>query len=112
MKTIACLTLLFSLLLFSCASTPAPARTDAPTSPAAQGDGLSFETAVKITADNEGAGVAAEYEWLGAHYPGCKMIRQALATHEGKPFDILTIAAKTGEEMRIYFDISDFFGKW
>jgi hypothetical protein len=105
--------IVIGVLAAACASTasdPAPAQ---PPSPASEkNDGSSFETAVVIMEETEDKGVAAEYAWLKQRYPGYRMKRQSLATHDGKPFDIITIITASGEETSVYFDISRFFGKW
>lgn len=75
-------------------------------------DGSSFEKAIVINAANEMDGVPAEYEWLKSHYPGYKLKLQKLVMHNEKPYDLLTIITKKGEEKTIYFDISNFFGKF
>jgi hypothetical protein len=76
------------------------------------GKGTSFDDAVIINEKSEGAGVDAEYAWLKAKYPGYKLGSQALATHNGKHYDIMSITTVDGEDKKIYFDISNFFGKW
>ena len=73
--------------------------------------GESFEKAVVIQEKTESTGVAAEYKWIGKHYPGYKMIMQSLAYNDGKPYDIIKIKYK-GKTMNIYFDISNYFGKF
>jgi hypothetical protein len=80
--------------------------------PKSTDDGLSYETAIVITETSETKGVAAEYAWLREHYPGAKMNQQSLTTHDGKPYDILNIKTEQGKELDIYFDISNFFGKF
>lgn len=74
-------------------------------------DGSSYEKAIIITDTTETAGIKAEYKWLAQHYPGYKMKKQALSYHNGKPYDILYIKHK-GKKKKVYFDISNFFGKW
>jgi hypothetical protein len=75
-------------------------------------DGSSFEKAIVIKADNEIDGVTAEYDWLKSKYPGYKLNLQKLVMHNDKPYDLLTIITQKGEEKVIYFDISNFFGKF
>jgi hypothetical protein len=75
-------------------------------------DGSSFEKAIIITETNEEAGDAAEYKWLSEHYPGYLMGSQTLAEHEKRPYDILSFKTAAGVSKEIYFDISNFFGKW
>jgi hypothetical protein len=76
------------------------------------GDGLSCETRVVIRgATGSGTGVPAEYDWLKVKYPGYHMRKQALVQCAGKSADALEITSADGKDLRIYFDISDFFGK-
>ncbi|MFI5204033.1 MAG: hypothetical protein ACHQF2_06005 [Flavobacteriales bacterium] len=75
------------------------------------GDGSSYETAIYINETNEMSGVKAEYAWLNEHYPGYKRNMQSLANHNGKPYDIIKIKTAAGDDVTVYFDISNFFGK-
>ena len=74
-------------------------------------DGLSYETAIVITESGEGKGVAAEYAWIRNHYTGYTIKKQALTSHNKKPFDVITLALSDGKDLPLYFDISNFFGK-
>ena len=78
----------------------------------AKKDGSNYENAIVIKAKNETAGVAAEYKWLREKYPGHKLIQQSLSSEGKKHYDIMKIQTKDGEEKSIYFDITNFFGKW
>ncbi|MDH5379307.1 MAG: hypothetical protein OEW75_00545 [Cyclobacteriaceae bacterium] len=69
-------------------------------------DGMSFETAIIANS------IPEEYEWLKKNYPGSRVSMQALANHDGKPYDILTFKTSDGETKKAYFDISNFFGKF
>src|ERR1700759_3657461 len=73
-------------------------------------DGKSFETAIVIQEKSETPGVNAEYKWIRSHYSNYKVVQQSLATHQKKPFDIITIELADGSKQEIYFDISKFFG--
>ena len=75
-------------------------------------DGSSFDKAIIIADTTESAGISAEYRWLDYHYPGCKTGSQSLSYHNKKPFDILYIKTKNKESKEVYFDISNYFGKW
>ncbi len=75
-------------------------------------DGSSYETAIVIKEKNESTGVAAEYKWLKANYPGYTLSRQSLQHKNGKSYDVMDIVTKDGEEKKIYFDITGFFGKF
>ena len=74
--------------------------------------GQSFDTAVVIDAQDEFAGVQAEYDWVASNYPGSAVELQSLEFRDGRPFDILTLRARNGDQHVVYFDISSFFGVW
>jgi hypothetical protein len=71
---------------------------------------------VKISASSSSLGIAAEYAWIRYTYPGYSSTQQMLIDIKinGKklPCDLLVIKNKAGEVKHIYFEISDFFGKW
>jgi hypothetical protein len=75
-------------------------------------DGSSFENAIIIPEKSESKGVDAEYQWLRTNYPGYKSTGQSLNEHKGKNYDIIKIKTADGLEKSIYFDISNFFGKF
>jgi len=112
MKKIALISLI--VLGIACHSTKHAART--PTTGTEQSsstrDGSSYENAIVIQEKHEGPGVDAEYKWIREHYPGSKTLSQALTNKNGKPYDILTIQTADGTEKKVYFDISNFFGKF
>jgi hypothetical protein len=75
-------------------------------------DGSSFEKAVIINETSESTGDPAEYAWLALNYPGYIMNSQSLVYHNKHPYDILNFQTHEGVSKKIYFDISNFFGKW
>ena len=77
-----------------------------------EGDGSSCDQAVVIHADNESEGVRAEYAWLEQHYPGYQRKSQALIQCGERPADQLSIVTADGESIDVYFDISEYFGKF
>ena len=89
---------------------PAPS----PTAPSGRssGDGSSYATAIVIREKSETSGVAAEYQWIRVHYPGSKNGGQALVYNNKIPYDVLTITTEDGTKKDVYFDISNFFGKY
>jgi hypothetical protein len=98
--------------------TPAPAAETAPVPKAiakelASGDGKSKETAYVIYEKTEGPGVSKEYVIL--RFLGLKPLGQALIFDEksGKPYDMLTVLdPASGKESEVWFDISNYFGKF
>jgi hypothetical protein len=67
-------------------------------------DGSSPQAAIQV------GSVAKEYDWLRRHLPGFRLVVQGLIEFEGKPLDVLTVRAESGDERRVFFDISSFFG--
>lgn len=80
-------------------------------------DGSSVEKAVVVKAKTEKAGVSAEYEWVEKHY-GQRNVdwvvtQQQTLGVKGRNYDLLFIRlVATGKELKLYFDITDFFGKF
>jgi len=77
------------------------------------GDGSSMEKAVIIKgAKGSEDGIAAEYEWLAKKHRGYKTKQQALLNDKGRKYDMIAIATADGKEVEVYFDITEFFGKF
>ena len=79
---------------------------------AADRDGSSFEKAIIITETSERQGIDAEYAWIRKQYPGSKTAGQALTYRDKKPFDIIHIITADDKKLDVYFDISNFYGKF
>ena len=103
------LLLVFAVTLASCAS---PTPTTSPATAAATGAGSSYATAIVVPATNEISGVQWEYAYIRTHYPGSKFMYQALDSHGGKPYDIMTFETANGKQRVLYFDISRYFGRY
>jgi hypothetical protein len=78
----------------------------------AGGDGATQENAVVIQAKSSMVGVRAEHAWLAQHYPGFKLTSQSLIRNAGKTYDLLEIRTSEGQELKVHFDISAFYGKF
>lgn len=76
------------------------------------GDGSSLEKAIVIHGATEQTGVDAEYNYLGKHFPGYHQGKQSLISHENRRYDVLEFTTANGAKMTIYFDITEFFGKF
>ena len=80
-------------------------------------DGASIEKAVIVRgATYDLMGTAAEFFWLEREY-GSKDVDWKLLTHShgsfgGREIDTIEIEVKSGERTRVYFDITESFGKW
>jgi hypothetical protein len=99
-------------------ATPAPTATTAPAPTAAAGpvtfaggDGSSVAEAILVKGATEASGVAAEYQWLRDHLPGCRPERQVLLDVGGRRYDQLDVVMPNGERRSVFFDITEFFGK-
>ena len=75
------------------------------------GDGSSFEKAIVIKGGNEETGVHAEYAYLQRKYPGYRRGRQALLVKKKRAYDVLDFTTAAGAKKKVYFDITDFYGK-
>lgn len=77
------------------------------------GDGSSKEKAVVIKGTpNNAAGVRAESDWIRRNHPEWRKGRQSLMSDETRSYDRIEYTTPQGEIKTIYFDITDFFGKW
>jgi hypothetical protein len=112
----------FFLALAACATRPhspvpavrtdAAATTPAPTpAPSLLEEGSSVEAAVIVPPSSERAGVDWENEWIYAHYGRFRKKTVALASREGRRYDVLTVEVADHTERVIYFDITAFIGK-
>jgi len=115
MKTIVYL-FAFSIVFASCAShkkvVQGSTNATSTSAPTVSGDGSSFEKAVYITENQETPGIHAEYAWIREKYPNYKLKGQSLSNYKNKPYDIIHITTADGKDMDIYFDISNFYGKF
>jgi len=80
------------------------------------GDGTSFENAVIIKAKTTSEGISKEYMFISMFYGNrdkdWELIMQSLQEHNNKSFDVIEIKLKNGEVKEVFFDITNFFGKF
>ncbi|MFI5137447.1 MAG: hypothetical protein ACHQIM_06445 [Sphingobacteriales bacterium] len=95
----------------SCSSAKKTIQNSA-TASVAGNDGSSYEKAIVIHEDHETQGIHAEYAWLRDKYPGYKTKGQSLNYYKNKPYDIIHIIMSDNKETDVYFDISNFYGKF
>jgi len=69
-------------------------------------DGSSIKNAIKVKS------VSEEYQIVRKICPNCKMNSQALLSEGNKHYDLLKLTNEKGEEVKYYFDINSFYGKW
>ncbi len=65
-----------------------------------------------VGAESSFDGVPAEYDWIRERYPNAQLREQSVIDCGGRTVDKLTIATAEGEEVELFFDISDFYGKF
>ncbi len=73
--------------------------------------GQASSTAIVLPGvQHETEGVAAEYAYIRAHFPGCKPGTQALLSDKGKQYDSIQLSGPGCIEA-VFFDITAWFGK-
>lgn len=77
------------------------------------GDGSSMEKAVIITGAKDTAkGIRAENDYLGRKFRRHEKVSQLLMEENGKHYDVITLRDPKGKEIKVFFDITDFYGKF
>jgi hypothetical protein len=94
-----------------CSSAKKTVHSNAATSELAN-DGSSYDKAIIIHEDHERPGIDAEYAWILNKYPGYKNRGQSLSNYKSKPYDIIHITTTDDKQLDVYFDISNFYGKF
>ncbi len=70
-------------------------------------DGSTMEKAIKV------GSVEQEYKIVREKCSDCQIKSQSLTFNDkNQPFDIITLIKSNGEEVKYYFDIKSFFGKF
>ncbi len=93
--------------LYSCAT-----RQNTTSSTQSNRDGSSYEKAIIIKAKNEGEGIRSEYVIISKLHPNYKMKSQGTGSKNNKNYDTISIVTADGKEVTIYFDITNFYGKF
>ncbi len=70
-----------------------------------------MDKAVVVHAAGERAGVHAEYDYLGKHFPGYQKGDQSVLQNKQRVYDLLHFTTADGKKMAIYFDITEYYGK-
>jgi len=81
------------------------------------GDGSSFDKAIVVNADSEHIGGIQEMSVI-SHI--CHMEEEkkwektlhVLTEHKSKKYDVVSLKSHTGEEKKVFFDVSHYFGKY
>lgn len=127
MKKIICI-ILISLTLAGCKTAYVSSQSDKPLSNYSQkpdlskvtyegGDGKTMETAIIVKAANERDGIAAEYAYVATLYGQVRsnwnLVAQYSSSKNNKQYDVLKIKlTKNDQIVEIYFDITEFYGKF
>jgi hypothetical protein len=113
------------LVTVACSSRPSPGPVATPAAPPAEkkepprflapapyagGDGSTVDQAVQVLAVDENEGARLENEWIYGHFGRFRKNFGALASAEGRHYDVIRFELPDGSEHTIYFDITGFFG--
>jgi hypothetical protein len=93
------------------APSPRPVVTPAPAASPGIEEGASVEAAVLVPPMTEREGIEWENRWIYGHYGRFRKKTVALASREGRRYDVITVELADHSEKVLYFDITDFFGK-
>lgn len=74
-------------------------------------DQTSCQSAVRLTAVSHMEGVGKEYDYLRHNYPQYKILGQQLVDCEGKPTDVFVLQDSAGIKIKVFFDLSQYWGK-
>ena len=77
----------------------------------AGGNGTSLDDAIIISDCSHFEGVDQEYIVLKKRFGDYKLIKQSLIDERGKIYDLLEIKLEDGRKIKVYFEITDFFGR-
>ncbi|OFK87847.1 hypothetical protein HMPREF2796_06105 [Eikenella sp. HMSC071B05] len=75
-------------------------------------DGSSQERAVVIHENDTPRGIAAENRWIAQNMPGYRKIGQALIQGQNGIYDRISVVGPHGERKEVFFEISEFFGRY
>ncbi|MDE1145320.1 MAG: tetratricopeptide repeat protein [Azospirillaceae bacterium] len=79
--------------------------------PASKGQGDLLSDAIVLSGISDDAdGVKREYTTLGILYPGWKRVEQRLLQENGRKYDQMTLENGRQHRVRVYFDITDWYG--
>ena len=75
-------------------------------------DGSSQERAVVIHENDTPRGIAAENRWIAQNMPGYRKVGQALIQGQNGIYDRISVVGPHGERKEVFFEISEFFGRY
>ena len=89
-----------------------PHRSPAATQQQQRAEGSSKERAVVIHENDTPRGIAAENRWIAQNIPGYHKVGQALVQGQNGIYDRISVVGPNGERKEIFFEISEFFGRY
>jgi hypothetical protein len=75
-------------------------------------EGTSVAAPIVIHASDEFTGVRIETVWVSVHRPTYTIMSQGVMNSGDSMYDVLEIVSPDGKTSTLYFDISEFYGKW
>jgi len=75
------------------------------------GDGSSFENAIIISDCEHMQGIEQEYIEVRKRFGNYSLIRQNLMEYNQRTIDKLELRLENDQQIEVYFDITEFFGK-
>ena len=106
------LVLICSLIFINNTFSESPIKNHKSTISYLGGDGTSVKTAIVIIgAKSEMDGVNSEYEWLREKLPSAKQLSQTTINEQNRLYDCIEVKLPDETTRRVYFDITEFFGK-
>lgn len=76
------------------------------------GNGSSIKDAIIISDCTNEKGVKEEYLEVRKRFKEYKLLQQSVLMDKGKVYDKLELTIENGKNITVFFDITDFFGKW
>ena len=89
-----------------------PHRAPAAAQQQQRADGSSQERAVVIHENDTPRGIAAENRWIAQNMPDYHKIGQALIQDQNGIYDRISVVGPHGERKEVFFEISEFFGRY
>ena len=75
-------------------------------------DGSSQERAVVIHENDTPRGITAENRWSAQNMPGYRKVGQALVQGQNGIYDRISVVGPHGDRKEVFFEISEFFGRY
>jgi hypothetical protein len=73
--------------------------------------GEDIEHSIVVLTEDWSEGIRTEYAWLALRYPGSRRTMQVLIPQAGRQYDMLAVTTADGRDLKVYFDITAFYGR-